>query len=294
MHYVITGSLGNTGKPITEGLLKGGHTVTVITSKPETAAKIEALGAKAAVGDVADEAFVTTAFAGADAVYLMIPPNWGVTDWRGYQNKVSHTYLAALRANSIQFAVVLSSIGAHLGQGTGPVNGLYDLEQQLKTVEGLNVKALRPSYFMQNLYGMVGMVKGMGMMGSNFGQDKVVLVHTNDIAEAAIDELSRLDFTGFQVRYVAGDEQTGADIARTLGTAVGRPDTPWVVFSDEQNTQGMRQAGLSDEIATNYTELGVALRNGSMQADYMANRPPLSQTKLADFAREFAGAYAQG
>ena len=292
MHYVVTGSLGNTGKPITEGLLKAGHTVTVVTSKPETATKIEALGAKAAVGDVQDADFITSTFANADALYLMIPPKWGVTDWRGYQNVVSDNYIAAIKANDIRFAVILSSIGAHKGQGTGPVDGLYDLEQKLKTVDGLNVKALRPSYFMQNLYSMIGIVKGMGIMGANFGTDKLVLVHTDDIAEVAIEELNRLDFTRFQVRYIAGDERTGAEIAQILGVAIGKPETPWVVFTDEQQYQGAMQAGLTDEMAKKYTEMGLSLSDGSMQADYMDNRPVLSKTKLEDFARnEFAPAF---
>lgn len=292
MHYVVTGSLGNTGKPITEGLLKAGHTVTVVTSKAENMAKIEALGAKAAVGNVENAAFVTEAFANADAVYLMIPPKWGVTDWRGYQNGVSDNYIAAIRANDIRFVVMLSSIGAHLPQGVGPVNSLHDMEEKLKAVEGLNVKVLRPAYFMQNLFNMVGMMKGMGIMGNNFGDDKLALVHTLDIAAVALQELLQLNFTGTQVRYIAGDEKTGTEIAKTLGEAVGKSETPWVVFSDEQSTQGMLQAGLNQEMATNYTELGAALRDGSMQADYMENRPTLSSTKLEDFARnDFAAAY---
>lgn len=292
MHYVVTGSLGNTGKPITEGLIKAGHTVTVVTSKAENVARIEALGAKAAVGDVDDAAFVAEAFANADAVYLMIPPKWGVTDWRGYQNGVSDNYVAAIQANDIRFVVMLSSIGAHLPQGVGPVNGLHDLEEKLKTVDGLNVKVLRPSYFMQNLFGMVGMVKGTGIMGGNFGGDKLALVHTDDIAAVALQELLQLNFTGVQIRYIAGDEKTGAEIARALGEAIGKPETPWVVFSDEQNTQGMLQAGLNEEMARNYTEMGAALRDGSMQADYMANRPVPGKIKLEDFAKnEFAPAY---
>lgn len=292
MHYVVTGSLGHTGKPITEGLLLAGHTVTVLTSNAETAAKIEGLGAKAAVGDVSDGAFVTAAFADADAVYLMVPPKMDTTDWRGYHNQVGDNYVAALKANDIRFVVMLSSVGAHKGQGTGPVDGLHDLEQKLKTVEGLNVKALRPSYYMQNLFGQIGMVKGMGIMGSNFGEETIVLVHTNDIAEAALDELLRLDFTRFQVRYIAGDEKTGPEVAQILGTAIGKPETPWIVFPDDQQKQGMLQAGLNEEVASNYTEMGVSLRDGSMQADYVANRPTLSKTKLEDFAKnEFAPAF---
>lgn len=293
MHYVITGSLGHTGKPITEGLIKAGHTVTVITSKPENAEAIGALGAEAAVGNVTDANFVKQAFAGADAVYLLIPSNWGVTDWRAFQNRIADNYIEGIKANDIRFAVLLSSIGAHMGNGAGPVDGLHDAEHKLARVEGLNSKFLRPSYFMYNLFGMIGMVKGMGIMGSNFGDDKVVLTHTRDIAEVALQELLNLDFTGQQVRYIAGDERTGPEIARVLGEAIGKPETPWVVFSDEQNKQGMLQAGLNEEIATQYTQLGEALRNGKMQEDFFANRPTeYGKVKLEDFAKnEFAPAF---
>lgn len=294
MHYVLTGSLGHTGKPITEGLVKAGHTVTVVTSKPENAEAIEALGAKAAVGSVEDADFLKQAFAGADAAYLLIPSNFGVTDWRAFQNQIADNYIDAIRANDIRFAVLLSSVGAHVGNGVGPVDGLHDAENKLAQVEGLNSKFLRPSYFMYNLFGMIGMVKGMGIMGSNFGDDKILLVHTSDIAEAALQELLNLDFTGQQVRYIAGDERTGAEIARVLGEAVGKPETPWVVFTDEQSKQGMLQAGLNEEVATQYTLLGEAMRTGKMQEDFFANKPAeYGKIKLEDFAKnEFAPAFS--
>ena len=292
MHYVITGSIGHTGKPITEGLVQAGHTVTVVTSKPDNRAAIEALGAKAAVGTVEDADFVKQAFAGADAVYLVIPPKWGVTEWRAFQNGITDNYIAAIRANDIRFAVLLSSIGAHMGNGAGPVDGLYDAEQKLAQVEGLSNKFLRPSYFMYNLFNMIGMVKGAGIMGGNFGDDVVALTHTNDIADVALAELLNLNFTGHQIRYIASDERTGPEIAKVLGEAVGKPETPWVVFSDEQNTQGMLQAGLNEEMATQYTKLGQALRDGLMQADYMANKPAFGKVKLEEFAKnEFAPAF---
>ena len=290
MHYVITGSIGHTGKPITEGLVQAGHTVTVVTSKPDNAAAIEALGATAAVGTVEDADFVKQAFAGADAVYLIIPPKWDVTNWRAYQNVVSDNYIAAIRANDVRFALLLSSVGAHVGEGVGPVDGVHDAEQKLAQVEGLNSKFLRPSYFMYNLFGMV---KGMGMMGSNFGEDPIALTHTDDIADVAIQELLNLDFTGHQVRYIASDERTGTEIATVLGEAIGKPETPWVVFSDEQNTQGLLQAGLNEEMATEYTKLGQSMRDGRMQEDYIANKPAFGKVKLENFAKnEFAPAFS--
>jgi uncharacterized protein YbjT (DUF2867 family) len=71
MNIVVTGSLGNIGKPLTIDLLKKGHHVTVITSKAERQSEIEALGAKAAIGSFFDLEFLTETFRGADVVYLM-------------------------------------------------------------------------------------------------------------------------------------------------------------------------------------------------------------------------------
>lgn len=293
MHYAITGSLGHTGKPITQGLVKAGHTVTVVTSKADNAPAIEALGAKAAVGSVEDADFLKQAFAGADAVYLLIPPKWDVIGWRAFQNQVVDNYITAIQANDVRFAVLLSSVGAHLGEGTGPVDGVHDAEQKLAKVSGLNNKFLRPSYFMANLFGMIGMVKNGGIMGSNFGGDTLVLTHTSDIADVALEELLTLGFTGHQVRYIASDERTGADIARVLGAAIGKPETPWVVFSDEQNMEGMKQAGLNDEIAASYTQMGKSLREGKMQADFFKNKPTYGKVKLEEFANnEFAPAFS--
>ncbi|AQG77913.1 NAD(P)H-binding protein [Spirosoma montaniterrae] len=293
MHYVITGSLGHTGKPITEGLINAGHTVTVVTSKAENTAAIEALGAKAAVGSVTNADFVRDAFAGADAVYLLIPSNWGVTNWRGFQNEIADNYIAAIKAHDIRFSVLLSSVGAHMGNGAGPVDGLHDAEQKLSQVAGLNNLFLRPSYFMYNLLSMIGMVKGAGIMGSNFGTDTVILTHTDDIADVALQALLNLDFTGNRVQYIASDERTGPEIARVLGEAVGKPETPWIVFEDEQSRQGMLQAGINEEIANNYTKLGEAMRTGEMQADFLANKPAhYGKIKLEDFAKnEFAPAF---
>jgi uncharacterized protein YbjT (DUF2867 family) len=275
-----------------EGLIKAGNSVTVITSKQTNAAAIETLGAKAAVGSVEDADFLKQAFVDADAAYLIIPPKWDVSGWRAFQNQIIDNYIAALEANDIRFAVLLSSVGADLGQGAGPVDGLYDAEQKLANVPGLNSKFLRPSYFMYNLFGMIGMIKNMGIMGNNFGADMVVLTHTDDIADVALHELLTLGFTGHQVRYIASDERTGAEIAQVLGEAIGKPETPWVVFSDAQSLEGMKGAGLPEEMAASYTTMGKSLREGKMQADFFNNKPVYGKVKLEDFAKnEFAPAF---
>jgi uncharacterized protein YbjT (DUF2867 family) len=102
MKYVITGSLGHISKPLSQRLVQSGHEVAVLTSNSDRVAAIEAIGAKAAVGSVEDAAFLVSAFTGANAVYLMIPPRFDVGDWIAYQQQVADNYIAAIKANSIQ------------------------------------------------------------------------------------------------------------------------------------------------------------------------------------------------
>ncbi|HRI20937.1 MAG TPA: NAD(P)H-binding protein [Panacibacter sp.] len=292
MKYVITGSLGNVSKPLTKALVKAGNDVTVITSKEQNIAAIEALGAKAAVGSVENIAFLTGAFTGADAVYTMVPPTYTASDWKAHIAKIGENYTAAIKAAGVKYVVNLSSIGAHMQEGAGPVSGLYRAESALNTLTDVNIKHLRPAYFYANLLSNIGMIKHMGVLGANFGEKTFPLVHTDDIAEVAIEELLKLNFKGHTVRYIASDEKTGFEIAKALGTAIGQPDIPWIVFTDEQSLEGMLQAGLPKEVARNYTEMGAAMSSGEMNRDYFSNRPAASsKIKIEDFAKEFAAAF---
>jgi len=295
MKFVITGGAGSISKPLATTLLNAGHQVIVIGRNAGNLQVLTDKGAEAAVGSIEDEAFLAATFKGADAVYLMIPPNFAVSGWREYQNKIGDIYISALKAAGIKYAVVLSSIGAHMGNGAGPIDGLADFEKELAKVEGLHVKILRPSYFMYNLFSMIPLIKGMNIMGSNFGgtDQKLVLTHTDDIAAIAAEELLALDFTGQTVRYIASDERTTVEIAEVLGTSIGK-QVPWVVFTDDQSRDGMLQAGLPATIAEGYVTMGQAIRSGAAEEDYWVNRPVLSTTKLEDFAIEFAGAYNAG
>jgi uncharacterized protein YbjT (DUF2867 family) len=295
MKYVITGSLGNISKPLTEKLVKAGHEVTVITSKESNRAAIDALGAKAAVGSVEDGDFIRSAFAGADAVYLMVPPKWDVNNWLGYQQQVADNYIAAIKANAIKHVVELSSIGAHMRKGAGPIDGLGYLEEQLGKMPDIHVKFLRPSFFYTNFLSMIPLINNMNIMGSNYGDtnEKLVLVHPADIANAAFEELDTLPFTNHSVRYISSDERHPAEIAGILSAAIGKPGIPWVTFTDEQSLQGMKAAGLSDVIAEGYTTMGAAIRNGSIQEDYWKQTPAVyGKIKLEDFAKEFAAIYS--
>jgi len=295
MQYVISGSLGNISKPLAERLVAAGHNVTVISSKADKVAQIEAIGAKAAIGSVEDIFFLTNAFTGADAVYTMVPPNFGSGNWKKYIASVGEKYAAAIQASGVKNVVNLSSIGAHMADGCGPVSGLFFVEKALNALPDVNVKHLRPGFFYPNFLANIGMIKHMGIMGGNYGEGtKLVLVHPDDIAEAAAEELLGLSFSGKSVRYVTSDEKTTDEVAAILGKAIGKPELPWINFKDEDTVAGMTQAGLPQEIAENYAEMGAAMRSGEMASDYLLHRPDVfGKTKLEAFAPVFAAIYSQ-
>jgi len=295
MKYVLTGSLGNISKPLAEKLVAAKHDVTVISSNADKTAQIEALGAKAAIGSVEDTEFLTKTFAGSDAVYTMVPPNYGAANWKKYIAGIGQNYATAIRNSGVKNVVNLSSIGAHMPENCGPVSGLYFVEKALDELEDVNVRHLRPAFFFPNFLNQIGMIKNAGIMGGNYGENAtIVIVHPNDIAEVAAEEIMGLSFTGKTVRYIASEEKTTAEISAELGKAIGKPNIPWINISDEDTLNGMLHAGVPAEVAKNYAEMGAAMRSGEMAADYLRNKPSgLGKNKLKDWAPVFAMIYEQ-
>jgi uncharacterized protein YbjT (DUF2867 family) len=224
----------------------------------------------------------------------MVPPKYNAPDLKAHIASVGKNYAEAIKAGNIKYVVNLSSVGAHLPDGCGPVSGLYKVEQALNELKDTNIKHLRPVWFYTNLFTNIDMIKHMNIIGGNFGGHdfKMLMVYPNDVAEVAFEELSNLNFTGHTVRYIGGDERTTDEIAQIIGTSIGKQELPWVVFSDEQAYGGMVQAGLPENLAKNYAEMGHAMHDGSMFEDYWKHRPgQLGKTKLEDFAKIFAGVY---
>lgn len=293
MKYTLTGAAGHITKPLAEKLLAAGHDVTVIGRNADNIKPLADKGATAAIGSVENVEFLKKAFAGADAVYLMVPPQYAASDIEAYQ-QLGSRYAEAIRANNIKYVVTLSSVGAHLPKGCGPVSGLYLEEQELNKLADVNILHVRPGFFYLNFLGSIPMVKGMNIIGGNYGdgQAKMVFSHPNDIADAIAQALLNLNFKGHSVQYVASDVRTTSDVAKKIGTAIGNRDLPWVGFTDQQALEGMMQAGMPQGMAEKFAEMGNAMREGRMWEDFWKKEPKeFGKTKLEDFAKEFAVAY---
>ena len=289
MKITITGSLGNISKPLAKQLIKAGHQLTIISSNTEKVPAIEALGATAAIGLVTDVDFLTKAFTGADAVYTMVPPNFGASNYREYVGSIGKNYAEAIAKAGVSRVVNLSSIGAHLNAGTGPIAGNHDVELELNKLSNVAIKHLRAPFFYVNFLSNIDMIRHMGILGANYpATARLVMVHPQDIAAVAAEEIQQ-EFTGKSVRYLVSDDRTMGPITSILGTAIGKPELPWVEFTDEQALTGMLQNGLPPEIARNFVEMGTAIRSGVLWGDYDQNQPKVKGSiNLEAFAEEFA------
>jgi uncharacterized protein YbjT (DUF2867 family) len=286
--YVILGATGNTGTRIAETLLAAGKPVTAVG---RDAAKLKALadkGAVVATGDLHDTAFLTKIFQGATAVYTLVPPKWDVTDWRAFQLQIETSIGLALAAAGVQKVVNLSSMGANLPEGAGPVSGLYYMEQILNNIPGLSVLHLRPGYFYQNLYGLVGMIQHAGVMAQPIPGDlKFVMTHVKDIADIAAQRLLDLDFSGNSVQFVAGPEDHSfADAAAAISATLGK-QVPFVTSSVEDTVNGMAGMGIPASIALGYVDLYKSIENPAYQDGYdRSGNTYIGKISLAEFVEQ--------
>ena len=291
MKIIISGSLGNIGKPLTAQLVKSGHDVTVISSTADRKDAIEKLGAKAAIGSVSDADFLSKTFTGADALFAMTPPNMGGVNIIKNTTDAGAAFAKAIQETKIKRVVMLSSIGADLPTGNGPIAGLYNIEKIYEKLD-TSITFLRAGYFYFNFFNDIPMIKGAGIMGANFpASNRIPLVHPEDIAAAAAEELQKTQ-EGKNIRYIISDVKTPSEIVKAFGSAIDKPELPWIEFTDEQYFGGMTQAGVPEEMAGLYTEMGTGLRNETIAADFLNNDGNATgKIKLEEFAKEFASKF---
>lgn len=266
--YVIMGASGNTGSVVANKLLDAGKKVRVVGRDSKRLAPFASRGAEAVVADAVDAAALTRAFAGAEAVYVLIPPNVAADNLLKYADQVTNAVAQAIESAKVKYAVVLSSFGADKPDKTGPVLGLHELESRLSKIPGLHALFLRAGYFMENMLAQVAIIRNYGMMaGPVRGDLALPMIATQDIGEAAAEALVRLDFRGAQTRELLGQRDVPYnEVARIVGKAIGRPALAYIKLPDEQVIQAMTGMGMSKNFAKAICELAEALNNGYMRA----------------------------
>lgn len=266
--YVITGASGHTGATAAKSLVSRGEKVRVLGRNADHLKDLASAGAGVFVCDITDSRQLTEAFRGAEAAYVLVPPNLTTSDYRAYQEQVSDSIATAVAASKLEYVVSLSSIGADKSSKTGPVVGLHNLEQKLNQVDGANVLHLRAGYFMENTLGQAGAIHAFGKTIGPLRPDlKLAMIAAHDIGAIAAEELLTKKFKGKQTRELLGQRDIDmTEVTRILGKAVGKPDLAYVQAPDDQFQAALMQMGMSSNMAGLIVEMAHALNSGHMRA----------------------------
>lgn len=286
----VMGATGHIGRKVTALLLQAGLGVRALGRSETRLAELERAGAEALVGDANDAAFLTRAFHGADAVFTLLPSDLQAVDYHAAQARISTAITTAIRDSGVHAVVAISSLGAELTEGTGPIVTLHDFEQRLRQLEHVDVLVLRPAYFFENFEEAMGLIEQQGIHANAVDPDvPVPMIATRDIAAVAAEALRTRNWHGTVVRELMGpDDLTFAEVTRILAARLGRPDLAYVRMTYEDLTATYVQVGLSADVARVYVELVRALNDGivtSVEGRTAANTTP---TRFEEFAEELA------
>jgi uncharacterized protein YbjT (DUF2867 family) len=292
--YVILGATGHTGSIITTSLLLKGEKVRVVGRDASRLERFVRKGAEAFTANVTDASALTKAFSGARAAYLLLPPNMTSQDYRAEQERESDAIAKAVKESGLRYAVHLSSFGAHVPEGTGPIAGLDSSEQKLNAIGGLNVLHLRAGYFMENNLAAIGMIHDMGIFGHALLPDlKLPMIATRDIGDYAAQRILKLDFSGKQTRELLGERDLSMNEATAIiARGIGKPDLRYVQFPYDQVQQVLMQMGIPPKTAAQFIEMYKAINEGLVAAQEPRSPENTTPTSFEKFVQDvFVSAY---
>ena len=284
----VMGATGNIGGRISETLLAGGHKVRALGRSADKLAGLKANGAEVLIGDAGDAGFLTRAFSGADAAFTLLPPNPVSPDFLADMARHGEAIATAAAQSGLKHLVALSSIGAELEAGTGPIAGLHAQESRLKRLTGTHVLALRPGYFFENFLHVLPLIRHQGINGGGAaGATTIPMIATQDIAAFAARALAARDWTGFTVQELLGPRDVNFDEAtRIIVAAIGKPDLAYVQFPYADYSAALQQNGLSKSVSDLYAEMEKALDDGIVVSVGGRTAAATTPTTFEQFARD--------
>jgi uncharacterized protein YbjT (DUF2867 family) len=283
MKIAITTPTGHIGNKIANILLDGKSDVTLIARHPEKVKNLASRGAKVIAGEHTDPAIVEEAVRGADALFWLTPSDITSHDPLGIARRMAQAGASVIRRHPDLHVVQLSSAGAFLPSGTGPIVGLYETEEKFRAA-GKNIVSLRPNEFMENVFFSLPTIIGQDSIYISIPASvKAQFIATQDIAEVAAEFLLN-PIDGHHVVDIVGPQELSFDEwARIAGQAIGKPIRVITVPGDKLKS-AMSQGGMSTEMAALLVEMEEA--SPKILGQFRGDQKRTGKVTFAQFSRE--------
>jgi len=221
--YAITGVTGKVGGATARALLAAGQSVRAVVRNVEKGQVWRNLGCEVALATIEDGASLSVAFQRAEAVFVLVPPNFDPSPEFSEAREIGKALHSALAAARPKRVIYLSTIGAQAREK----NLLTQHSIIEKAIGDLSIPItfLRPAWFMENCRWDVAPARETGVVPSFLQPlDKPVpMVATADIGKLAAGLLQE-KWDGHRVVELEGPTRvTPNQIATTLAKLLGKP-----------------------------------------------------------------------
>ena len=280
------GATGHIGHVIVDDLLKRGHVIRAIGRNEKKLRTLLGQGAEIYMYDFDDVEGLTEAFKDCYSVFCMIPPNLK-EDESAYQDLVGEAICRALKNTKVARVVNLSSIGAELAEGTGPIKGLHRQEERLNDIKTIHdLIHLRAGFFMENISSSVPSILYENEINAMLdGDTPIRMVATRDIGWKAADLLERTDPVNHSVfDFVGPQEITYDNVANILGKTWDIPNLKYVQISFEEERDKMLKAGMNPKTVDLLLEMFQAFNAGKIKSTQELTPEHCGTTTFEEFA----------
>jgi len=242
--YAITGVTGKVGGAVARALLADGQSVRAVVRNPDKGQVWKDRGCEVALATTEDGASLSVAFQRAEAVFVLVPPNFDPSPEFSEAREIAKTLHSALAAARPKRVIYLSTIGAQARE----INLLTQHSIIEKAIGDLPIPItfLRPAWFMENCRWDVAPARETGVVPSFLQPlDKpVAMVAATDIGKLAAGLLQE-KWDGHRVVELEGPTRvTPNQVATTLAKLLGKPVRMQVVPRESWDalfrSQGMK------------------------------------------------------
>jgi len=259
---VVTTPTGFIGSKLVGDLLAVGERVRVIVRDPNKLAPPLRAQVDAIQGSSDDPAVLERALAGAESIFLVVPPTLSAPDMNAHYLGFTRPVIAAMQQNGVKRVVTVSGVGRRVDVNAGPVSSGFAKDEELERA-GLDVRALWCPGFMENV---LRSVESLRTQSAFFGPSRPELrapyVATRDIAAVAARWLRDRTWRGPGGIAVLGPEDLSLDDqAHIMSEVLGRPIRYQQVPVEGYKAQLLRY-GASEDFAQGLVDMLAAKDDG--------------------------------
>lgn len=233
--FGVFGATGKVGSATAKRLLSAGADVRVIVRREDAVKVWEERGADVRIAPLENHEALSRAIHGCDGLFVLLPFNFEVDDPASYSRQLVDSITHAVHAQKVPHVVMLSSGGADLDQGTGPIVGLHQLEEALRGA-GVKLTALRSGHFQEKVTEILDIAHKTGMypVFAHSADEPIPMVATSDIGVIAAQSLL-MPPERSEVVDILGPAYTERHVAEILGRSLNQelrvtvlPEQTWV------------------------------------------------------------------